>query len=117
MTTTTTTTTAPEGARPVDWDEFRAALTAQVHPMTVASVSGFRVEPIAMDGEYYGIEFPCTRTRTVRVFLDFMDTYTVQRTLNGRVLGEERDIYCDEIDDAVYRAGMFVNVSFGDDRR
>jgi hypothetical protein len=39
----------------------------------------------------------------------------MSRVLNGRVLGIETDVDCTQISEAVYRAGMFANVTFGDD--
>jgi hypothetical protein len=97
--------------RPIDPQE----LVAQVGTMTILSVSGGRV--IAhrnAEGEALSVEFPVGQGYSVVVQLDFTDTYNVYRVRNRKIFGEASDVFCDQISDLVYQAGMYVNVSFGE---
>lgn len=60
-----------------------------------------------------GITLPVSDGYEVTVDLAFGDTYTVRRTLYGTVLGEEAEVYCDQVGDSAYRASCFHNVAFG----
>lgn len=83
-------------------------LVAQVGRGTVLSVSGGR---IARNVETGGVILPCGSGYTVEVDLAANDTYTVRRVFSraGRrwVKGERAGVYCDQVGEVVYRAGMF----------
>jgi len=99
-------------SRPFSAGELRQ----QIGMMTIGGVSGGRfVAHTNADGEVMSVSLPEGHGREVVVRLNFWDYYEVFRVLNGRVLGVETDVDCTQISESVYRAGMFVNVSFGAD--
>ena len=90
-------------------------LVALVGTWVILSVSGGRVITHRnAEGEVLSVEFPVGQGYSVVVQLDFMDTYNVYRVRSGKIFGEVTDVYCDQISDFVYQAGMYVNVSFGE---
>ena len=96
--------------RPLDPQQ----LIEQVGARVILSVSAGRV--IAhrnAEGEVLSVQLPLVSRISVAVQSDFMDTYNVYRVRNGKIFGEMSDVYCDQISDFVYQAGMYVNVSFG----
>lgn len=95
----------------------RNAMLEQIPKMTILAISGGRVRFIPA-----GIALPVSNGYSVEATYDEgPDTYTVRRvfTRSGRrwVKGEESGIYCDQLGEACYRAGMFRNVDFGGDIR
>jgi len=103
--------------------DFDANTTlGQIGRMNVLAVSGGRVHTLFADdkrggGKAIGLEFPVGHGYKVRTFLADNDSYTVQRVFSragkDTVKGEETDVYAPEVGEAVYRAGMYVNVPFG----
>jgi hypothetical protein len=90
-------------------------LVSQVGKMTILSVSGGRVVAHRdSEGDVRSVVFPVGQGYSVVVQLDVMDTYNVYRVRSGKIFGEASDVYCDQISDFVYRAGMYANVSFGE---
>jgi len=103
--------TVVEGAyRPCD---YRQTLQ-QIGMGTHLQVSGLRTEGVYnADGDLAGVDLPVSNGYRVRVLLDATDTYTVQRVWRNKVKGEVKGIYCDDLKDHVYEAGMYVNINFG----
>jgi hypothetical protein len=103
--------------------DFDANTTlGQIGRMNVLAVSGGRVHTLFADdkrggGKAIGLELPVGHGYKVRTFLADNDSYTVQRVFSragkDTVKGEETDVYAPEVGEAVYRAGMYVNVPFG----
>jgi len=94
---------------------------AQIGKMNILGLSGGRVSVLTEKNKPVGIELPIGHGYKVRVYLADNDTYTVQR-VNVRagkvnVKGEQTDVYADEVGEVAYNAGMYVNVSFGEDKR
>jgi hypothetical protein len=93
----------------IDYPELRE----QIGHMVILSVSGGRVEKINDNL----LRFPVSNGYAVEVELDPSDTYNVRRTFTrkpkGQLLpvrtikGERTQVYCDEISQAFYYAGMF----------
>ncbi len=112
MTTTKPTFDYLADSRTFSADELRK----QIGMMTILAVSGGRFVAYAdADGDVLSVSLPEGHGREVVVRLNALDYYDVSRVLNGRVLGIETDVDCTQISEAVYRAGMFANVTFGDD--
>jgi hypothetical protein len=87
----------------------------QIGRMTILATSGGR---IVTDDEHDTITLPVSNGyRVVVKYNRGSDTYTVARTFTraGRVFdkGTVTDVYADQLDDAVYRAGCFRNVPWG----
>lgn len=86
--------------------EQRQEITRQIGRMNVLSISGGRV--VAIED---GIELPVSNGYSVRVQLTAMDDYTVSRIFRraGKewVKGSREGVYCDEVSEMAYRAGMF----------
>jgi hypothetical protein len=94
---------------------------AQIGKMNILGLSGGRVSVLTEKNKPVGIELPIGHGYKVRVYLADNDTYTVQR-VNVRagkvnVKGEQTEVYADEVGEVAYNAGMYVNVSFGEDKR
>jgi hypothetical protein len=86
--------------------EQRVEIARQIGKMTILSISGGRITPLAD-----GIELPVSNGYRVRVHLDATDTYTVERVLvrGGKEFakGACSNVYFDEVGELAYRAGMF----------
>lgn len=84
----------------------RREIAAQIGAGNILSISGGRIVAIAD-----GIELPVSNGYRVRVVLDPSDTYTVSRIFRraGKefVKGSRSDVYCDQVSEIAYRAGMF----------
>jgi len=92
---------------------------SQIGKMNILGISGGRVNPLRNTaGEPVGIHLPVGKGYGVNVLLHPNDTYTVQRvtTRSGvvKIKGQEDGIYAEDLGDTAYRAGMYVNVPFGD---
>ena len=103
-----------DGYRPMEPSQT----IAQIGKMNILGISGGRVERLNnSNGETVGIRLPVSKGYAVNVLLHPNDTYTVQRTYTRSgtttVKGQEDGVYADQIGDAAYRAGMYVNVPFG----
>jgi hypothetical protein len=86
----------------------------QIGRMTVLGISGGRV---LRDGE--DILLPVSSGYRVRIHLDVAwDTYTVTREMKRGtkvfVKGVQSNVYCDEVGEVAYRAGMYKSYPFGD---
>ena len=89
------------------YPEQRKQMVDQLGRMNIMSISGGRIRPIEN-----GVELPVSNGYLVRVELTPMDTYTVSRIfkrggkewIKGKPL---EDVYCDEVGEMAYRAGMF----------
>lgn len=83
-----------------------AEIARQIGPATVASISGGRIRTLED-----GIELPVSNGYRVRVHLDPSDTYTVERVFvrAGQEFrkGSRSNVYCDEVSEVAYFAGMF----------
>jgi hypothetical protein len=91
---------------------------AQIGKMNILGISGGRVNSLKNShGETVGINLPVSRGYGVNVLLHPNDTYTVQRTFTRsgvtKIKGQEEGVHAEEIGDTAYRAGMYVNVPFG----
>lgn len=109
MTTTPTPTPASGTETPEPYEvtgEQRRTILAQIGTMGVLSISGGRVKALVD-----GVELPVASGYRVRVRLTPADVYTVQRVLvrGGKEFpkGERTDVYCDQLAETAYRAGMF----------
>ena len=81
-------------------------LVAQVGVGNVLAISGGRVI-----GRPTGIDLPVSNGYRVTIDLAANDTYVVRRVFKRGdrewIKGERREVYCDEVGDAAYYAGMF----------
>jgi hypothetical protein len=103
-----------DGFRPINPQET----IAQIGKMNILGISGGRVNALKNShGETVGIQLPVGHGYGVNVLLHPNDTYTVQRTYTRSgtttIKGQEEEVYADQLGDAAYRAGMYVNVPFG----
>jgi hypothetical protein len=93
--------------------EERAEIVRQIGTLNVLSISGGRVGALSD-----GIELPVSNGYRVRVRLTPADTYTVERVLvrGGREFpkGTKTDVYCEDVSEQAYRAGMFRSYSEGE---
>jgi hypothetical protein len=88
----------------------RLTIRDQIGMGTVLSISGGRQKYLAE-----GISLPVSNGYSVDVTLDANDTYTVSRvyrragteTIKGSLSG----VYCDQLSELAYRAGMFRSYS------
>jgi hypothetical protein len=105
------------------FDNYRPAdinqTISQIGKMNILGISGGRVNPLRNTaGEPVGIHLPVGKGYGVNVLLHPNDTYTVQRvtTRSGvvKIKGQEDGVYAEDLGDTAYRAGMYMNVPFGD---
>ena len=93
------------GYREIEAGE-RITLPQQIGGGNILAVSGGRVTY-----RRTGITLPCGNGYSVEVDLAGNDTYTVARVFSRAgqrfVKGERSGVYCDQISETVYRAGMF----------
>src|SRR5690349_829941 len=87
--------------------EIRQIMRQQIGLGNILSISGGRVIATAT-----GLELPVSNGYRVRVEYDEgMDTYIVTRVLKRGdkefIKGQRRDVYCDELGEVAYKAGMF----------
>jgi hypothetical protein len=83
-------------------------IVRQIGNMNVAAISGGRVDTVTdSTGEPTGINLPVAYGYSVVVYLDWNDTYTVQRCHNGNVKGEVREVYFDEVGEIAYQASCY----------
>lgn len=86
--------------------EERRAIRDQIGMMNILSISGGRIRAIEN-----GIELPVSNGYSVRVELTAGDDYTVSRIFRRGakewVKGSRDRVYCDEVSEAAYFAGMF----------
>jgi hypothetical protein len=91
-------------------NEFRECdpnvIAAQIGRMNIFCISGGRV--IARDT---GITLPVSNGYSVTVDLAWNDSYTVRRIFKRGdktwIKGERTEVYCDEVSEVAYYAGMF----------
>lgn len=88
-------------------DEIRKTIRQQIGLGNILSISGGRVRPIEN-----GIELPVSSGYSVRVEYDEgWDDYTVTRVFKraGKefIHGQVEHVYCSEVGETAYRAGMF----------
>lgn len=87
-------------------NDERNTIARQVGRGNILCISGGRVRPIED-----GIELPVSNGYMVRIELTAGDDYTVSRVFrrSGRewIKGQRTRVYCDEVGEAAYRAGMF----------
>ena len=104
-------------------------LIGQIGKNNLAAISGNRV---VIDGATYNkeqnttqeIDLPVSSGYSVRIRLDWDDTYTVERVLTRRpkgqtaketkVLGRMTGVYCDQVGEIAYYASCYKNVQFGE---
>lgn len=83
---------------------------AQIGRMNILSISGGRITRRPT-----GITLPVSNGYTVTVDLAADDTYTVRRVLTRGakqwIKGERTNVYCEEVGEVAYRAGMFRSYS------
>lgn len=87
--------------------EIRQTICEQIGFRTVLSISGGRVHPIDQ-----GVSLPVSNGYFVRVEYDEgWDDYTVTRVFirGGKefIKGRREHVYCGELSEVAYRAGMF----------
>jgi hypothetical protein len=86
--------------------EQRRTIAEQIGAGTILGISGGRIKALAD-----GIELPVSSGYKVRVRLAPNDTYTVERVMvrgaKTFAKGTKTDIYCDQLAEQAYRAGMF----------
>lgn len=89
-------------------------LKRQIGNMNILAISGGRILPVfAGNGTKVGISMPVSSGYSVNVVLNGDDTYIVQRVLNGRVVGQQTDVYFDEVGEAAYQASSYKSNDFG----
>lgn len=101
------------GARDVD----QGTIASQVGKMNILSISGGRVRGLYKGRNPVGIQLPVSQGYAVNIYLANDDTYTVQRVFRGRVMGEQKGIYFDQVGEAAYQAGMYQSNEFGGHRK
>jgi hypothetical protein len=83
-----------------------AVLAAQVGRMNIMCISGGRV--VKRDT---GIDLPVSNGYRVTIDLAANDTYVVRRVFKRGdkewIKGERSNVYCDEVSEVAYYAGMF----------
>lgn len=88
----------------------RVEIARQIGSRNIMAISGGRITATEN-----GIELPVSNGYRVRVDLDPSDTYTVTRVLKrgakAFVKGKRSGIYCDQVAETAYRAGMFRSYS------
>lgn len=94
-------------------DFFTDQTVAQIGRGNIMAISGGRVNPILKGSRTVGISLPVSQGYAVEVYLANNDTYTVQRTFRGRVMGEQTDVYADEVGEAAYQASSYSSNDFG----
>lgn len=86
--------------------ELHMTIAKQIGMGNILSISGGQVRAIES-----GIELPVSQGYSVRVVLTAADDYTVSRMFRrgGKewVKGSMNRVYCDQVGEAAYRAGMF----------
>jgi hypothetical protein len=86
--------------------EQRKEIARQIGMGNILSISGGRIRAIEN-----GVELPVSNGYSVRVELTAADDYTVSRIFRrgGKewVKGSRDRVYCDEVGEVAYRAGMF----------
>jgi len=90
-------------------DEMRNTIRKQIGLGNILCISGGRVHPTPT-----GIELPVSNCYHVRVDYDEgWDDYTVTRVLKrgGKefIKGRVEHVYCDQVGQMAYRAGMFLS--------
>jgi len=92
-------------------------LIAQIGRMNIFGISGGRVEPIEVEGEVVGVKLPVGSGYSVEVLYAWDDTYTVRRVFTrsgvAKTKGEATEVYCTEVGETAYTAGMFRSYDFG----
>jgi hypothetical protein len=92
--------------------EQRSEIIRQIGWGNILSISGGRVLALRA-----GIHLPVSNGYAVRVRLTAMDDYTVERIFTRKGVeyshGTREHVYCDEVAEVAYRAGMFR--SYDDD--
>lgn len=105
--------TMPENAGLRDF--FEDQTLAQIGRGNVFAISGGRVGLLRNKGKVVGIQLPVSSGYKVRVFLDADDTYIVQRVWREKVKGLVEGVYCDQVGEVAYQAGMYQsNKDFGE---
>jgi hypothetical protein len=96
-----------------------ASVGQQIDPGTRLAVTGLL--PLLLlthedsEGSYpTGVLLHQGRGRAVAIVLDWNDTYRVSRLHRGRILGTERNVYFDQLDESVWRASCFEDGPFGE---
>lgn len=87
--------------------QMRKEILRQIGAGTILGISGGRVAPIDT-----GIELPVSNGYRVRVeYNEGWDDYTVTRVLKRGdkefIKGQVEHVYCDQVSQMAYRAGMF----------
>lgn len=91
-------------------------LLRQMGNLNVGAISGGRWLPVQKSGKTIGVSLPVGPGYSVNVLLADNDTYTVQRVLNARVLGQLENIYLDEVGEVAYQASSYKTNEFGGHR-
>ena len=86
------------------------------------AISGGRRQIVTnSEGETVQLILPVGHGYSVRILLDWNDTYIVQRiyTRKGvvKVKGERTDVHFPELGDVAYYASCYVNVPFGEEKK
>jgi hypothetical protein len=86
-------------------------LLRQIGTMNVLAISGGR-KFYGHDDEGVEVTLPCGSGYEVRVkYIATRDTYTVtrgfKRGMNYWIKGQMEDVYCEDLGETAYRAGMF----------
>lgn len=86
--------------------EQRQEMVRQIGMGNILSISGGRINALPD-----GIELPVSSGYRVRVRLTPADTYTVERVMvrGAKTFskGLKTDVFCDQVGEQAYRAGMF----------
>lgn len=92
--------------------EQRKQMVEQIGKEVIFMVSGGRIRSIEN-----GVELPVGSGYSVRVELDASDTYVVSRVFKRGakewIKGSVENVYCDEVAEKAYFAGMFRSHSDG----
>ena len=109
-----TTTENPQDLAVSDREMDPNVASAQIGRMNIFAISGGRRRLVAG-----GLELPVSSGYSVRVTLAANDTYTVQRVMRRGakvwVKGTCTDVYCDDLGEVCYKAGMYKSYGFGND--
>lgn len=96
--------------------DIRRTIVEQIGRGNIFSISGGRIIGVTDPDDRIGIELPVSHGYKVRVFYDEAgDDYIVVRVMvrgaKEFVKGTKTGVYCDQVGEQAYRAGMFRSFS------
>lgn len=85
-----------------------SVILQQIGSMNVMAISGGRSSAVYdSSGHPVGVSLPVSNGYSVVVYLDFSDTYVVERCFRDKVKGSLDYVYSDQVGEIAYRASCF----------